>query len=254
MITLSTAIALATAVLSTSFLSGVFGMAGGIILIAILLVMMPVASAMVLQGATQFVGNAWRAWLWRSSIRWQIFYYYVAGAALAFGALSLVRFTPDKPVALIAIGVIGFAGLWLPAGIAPDITKRWHSFGCGALCTVLHLIAGVSGPVLDVSFVRTNLNRMETVATKAVVQALGHLTKVIYFGQILAGSSESVAPAAIALALVAAVIGTHMSRHILDIITDAQFRTWSRGLIVGIAALCLLQGVYLLGAAQARTF
>lgn len=253
MITLSTAIALGLAVLTTSFVSGVFGMAGGAILIALLLVMMPVAPAMVLHGATQFVSNAWRAWLWRSAIRWRIFHYYAAGALIALAVFSFVRFTPEKPAALIAIGIISFAGLWLPSRIAPDVTNRWHSLGCGALCTALHLVAGISGPVLDVSFVRTDLNRMETVATKAVVQALGHLIKVIYFGQLLAVTTESIAPMAIALAIVTAVAGTQASRHILDRITDTQFRNWSRALIAGIAASCLIQGVYLLGA-QARTF
>ena len=83
----------------------------------------------------------------------------------------------------------GFAGLWLPSRAAPDITNRWHSLGCGALCTAFQLVAGISGPVLDVSFVRTGLNRMETVATKAVVQGLGHLLKVVYFGQMLTATN-----------------------------------------------------------------
>jgi len=253
MITLPAAIALAAAVLTTSFVSGIFGMAGGIILIVMLLVVMPVAPAMVLHGATQLVSNAWRAWLWRSEIRWTIFVYYAIGAFAALTFFSFVRFTPDKPATLIAVGIIGFAGLWLPNRIAPDVTRPMHSVGCGALCTALQLVAGISGPVLDVSFVRTDLNRMETVATKAVVQALGHLLKVVYFGQLLAGSDGTVAPMAIALAVVTAVIGTQMSRHILDRITDTQFRNWSRGLIVGIAAACLIQGVTMLGI-EARVF
>ena len=37
----------------TSFLSGVFGMAGGMILVGILLVMIPVPEAMMLHGVTQ---------------------------------------------------------------------------------------------------------------------------------------------------------------------------------------------------------
>src|ERR1700742_3013657 len=118
MITLPIAIALSLAVLTTSFVSGVFGMAGGIILIGILLVMMPVAPAMVLHGATQLVSNAWRAWLWRSEIRWTIFVDYAIGALAALAVFSFVRLTPDKPATLIAVGIIGFAGLWLPKSFA----------------------------------------------------------------------------------------------------------------------------------------
>jgi uncharacterized membrane protein YfcA len=247
MITLPTAVALTAAVLTTSFLSGIFGMAGGIILMGILLAMMPLAPAMVLHGATQLTSNAWRAWLWRSEIRWGIFACYTAGALAAAIAFMAVSYAPSKPVTLIAIGAISFIGLWLPGRFAPDITRFWHAVGIGGVCTALHLVAGISGPILDVSFVRTDLNRRETVATKAVVQALGHLLKVIYFGQLLATSGEAVAPAALALALVLAVIGTQLSRSVLDAITDTQFRRWSRGLIVGIAAACMIQGLYLLG-------
>jgi len=255
MITLPFTLALTAAVLSTSFVSGIFGMAGGIILIGILLVLMPLAPAMVLHGATQFTANAWRAWLWRSEIRWGIFFSYAAGALAAALVFTLVRFAPSKPGTLIAIGLISLLGLWLPARFAPDITKAWHGFACGAICTALHLVAGISGPILDVSFVRTDLDRRETVATKAVVQAVGHLLKVVYFGQLLATSHETVAPAAIALAIALAIAGTQLSRSALDAISDAQFRSWSRVLIAGIAAICLIQGLWLLGsplAASAR--
>lgn len=49
------------AVLATSFLSGVVGMAGGMILMGILLMMMDVTAAMVLYGVTQIAANGWRA-------------------------------------------------------------------------------------------------------------------------------------------------------------------------------------------------
>ena len=49
------------AVLATSFLSGVVGMAGGMILMGILLLMMDVTAAMVLYGVTQTAANGWRA-------------------------------------------------------------------------------------------------------------------------------------------------------------------------------------------------
>ena len=249
MITLPTAMALAAAVLTTSFLSGIFGMAGGIILLGVLLVMMPLAPAMVLHGATQLVSNLWRAWLWRAAIRWEIVLCYALGALVAAAIFAVVRLTPSKPVTLLAVGLIALVGLWLPARLAPDITVRWHGFACGAICTALHLVAGISGPILDVSFVRTDLGRRATVATKAAVMALGHLLKVVYFGQMLLVQGDTVAPAALALAVVLAVAGTQLSRSVLDAISDAQFRRWSRALIIGIAATCLVQGLYLLGSA-----
>jgi hypothetical protein len=54
MITLPIAAALAASILGTSFLSGIFGMAGGMILMGILLAMMPLAAAMVLHGSRRW--------------------------------------------------------------------------------------------------------------------------------------------------------------------------------------------------------
>ena len=53
---------------ATAFLSGLFGMAGGLILIGVLLTILPLPSAMVLHAITQMASNGWRALLWRAHI------------------------------------------------------------------------------------------------------------------------------------------------------------------------------------------
>jgi uncharacterized protein len=47
-------------VIVTSMISGVFGMAGGLILMLILGQLLSVPAAMVLHGITQFFSNGWR--------------------------------------------------------------------------------------------------------------------------------------------------------------------------------------------------
>jgi uncharacterized membrane protein YfcA len=236
---------LAPSVLFTSFLSGVFGMAGGMILMGILVFILPVAAAMVLHGLTQMTANVWRAWLWRASIRWRPAAFYAAGSVLAALAFAAIAASPSKAVALIIIGMLPFIALLLPQRLAPDVLRGSHGFACGAMCTALQFLAGVSGPILDVFFVRSDLDRKEMVATKAAVQAMGHFLKAGYFGHLLLGSNDAVAPAVIVLGIVLALIGTQLSRHALEAIGDAQFRNWSRRLIVAVAAIYLIQGVSL---------
>jgi uncharacterized protein len=246
MISLPIAATLAAAVLSTSFISGIFGMAGGMILIGILLALMPLAAAMVLHGLTQMASNGWRAWLWHTHIHWPVVACYFAGAVLAVVALAALRFAPTKPATLIALGLLSFTGLLLPARFAPNIMRRRDALGCGALCTVLQLTAGVSGPIFDVFFIRSKLDRKEIVATKAAIQFLGHFLKVVYFGQMLAGGAADIPLAMVVLAISLALVGTQLSRHVLDALSDAQFRTWTRGLIAVIAAIYLAQGAFAL--------
>src|ERR1700682_6460544 len=55
----------------TALLSGIFGMACGLILVGVKLVVMPLPQAMVLHAVTQMASNGWRALLWRQHIVWK---------------------------------------------------------------------------------------------------------------------------------------------------------------------------------------
>ena len=79
--------ALGLLMVATAFLSGLFGMAGGLILIGVLLTILPLPSAMVLHAITQMASNGWRAFLWRSHIRWRPVSIYLIGCALALAAV-----------------------------------------------------------------------------------------------------------------------------------------------------------------------
>ena len=110
---------------------------------------------------------------------------------------------------------------------------------------MLQLLAGVSGPILDVFFVRSQLNSRQLVATKAAVQVIGHFLKAAYFGHLLAGG-EALSLIAVVVAIPLAVAGTHLSRFVLEIISETQFRTWSRYVIGAVSTIYLIQGVVLL--------
>src|SRR6195256_6430187 len=87
--------ALGLLMVATSFLSGLFGMAGGLILIGVLLALMPLPTAMVLHAITQMASNGWRAFLWRKHIKWRPVSIYLVGCALALAVWSIFRYVPD---------------------------------------------------------------------------------------------------------------------------------------------------------------
>ena len=63
--TLSVLAILGVTIVFTSFLSGVFGMAGGMILLGVLLNYFDVATGMILFSIIQLFANGWRALQWR---------------------------------------------------------------------------------------------------------------------------------------------------------------------------------------------
>ncbi len=237
---------LAVVVLSTSFLSGIFGMAGGMILMGFLLVMMPLAPAMVLHGIIQMASNGWRAWLWRQHVQvWAIGRYAVGGLA-ALALFVAIGYVPQKSVALILLGLMPFISLVLPERLAPNAMRRGHVELCGAVCTVLSPLSGVSGPILDAVFVRSGFDRRQQIATKAAIQTFSHLLKLVYFGRMI--TLGDVPPETAGLAIVLAFAGTSLSRRVLDAMTDVQFRVWTRRLIVGLSAAYFGQGLLLAAA------
>ncbi len=237
---------LVPAIIGTSFLSGIFGMAGGMVLMGVLLAIMPVSAAMVLHGVTQMASNGWRAWLWRRHIKWPIFFPYMVGSLLAAVAFALVSFVPSKAAALLVLGLTPVVGMYLPASLRLNVARRAHAVLGGAVCTGLMLTAGVSGPILDVFFVQAGLDRRGIVSTKAAVQTFSHFLKLVYFGTALVMSGGGLSPWVMAMAVLLAVIGTNLSRRLLERMTDVQFIAWSRRIIVAIAAVYLAQGSWLL--------
>ena len=227
----------------TSFISGILGMAGGMILMGVLLALLPLPVAMVTHGISQFTSNFWRAFTLRRQIDWRVMRGYAAGAALALGAFVVLRVVVGKPVALILIGLTPFVALALPERLHLNVERRGHSFLCGLVNTAIALVAGISGPILDVFFIRSKMGRHAVVATKATVQSLSHLMKIGYFGGILAASGGHVDAALAATMVVLAVVGTSLSKQVLERMSDASFRRWTRWTVMTLGTFYLASGL-----------
>jgi uncharacterized membrane protein YfcA len=234
-------------VLITATVSGVFGMAGGLMLMGALTLAMPVSAAMVTHGAVQFVSNGWRAVLHRRHIVWPIIVFYGVGSAIAAGALALVTYAPTKAWVYLLLGLVpGLA--WLPKErFNLDAAKPWHAAACGLSVTGLNVLAGVSGPLLDVFFVRTALTRHQIVATKAATQAFSHTVKMVFYGAPLLGATATGLPpwqfflAAAPLAMAGAWLGG----KVLDRMSDLNFLKWTRWIVTGLGVIYLMQAAHL---------
>src|SRR5258707_10060284 len=93
----------------TSFLSGVFGMAGGMILLGVLLNYFDVASGMILFSIIQLFANGWRVVQWRGYVLWPIFGWYVAGAGISFSRLWVVFFLSGKAALFLPLRFLPFS-------------------------------------------------------------------------------------------------------------------------------------------------
>jgi uncharacterized membrane protein YfcA len=238
------ALLISVAALLTSALSAVFGMAGGMILMGIYAATLPVQAAMVLHGVTQLFANGFRAFLLRGHIFAPGLVWYALGALVTLGVFTLLAIVVARPVVFLFMGGIPLALMLLPARFAPSFERRRHSLLCGALATAASLLAGVSGPLLDMFFVRTELDRFEVVATKAVTQAAGHVLKIVYFGGLVrtADADLNLAWWIYPLLVACAFAGTKLGGRLLDGMGDARFRRWSARLVGALGLVYLWKG------------
>lgn len=235
-------------VLATSVLSGFVGMAGGMILMAILVAVYSVPVAMILHGVTQAAANGSRAWFLRQHVRWAVLWPYLVGSLLCVGVFALFRFVPERSLVLILVGAMPWLALLLPRQLAIDIEHPATALGCGFGVTAAQLLAGASGPLLDVFYQRSRLDRRQIVATKAVTQTLGHLLKLVYYSSLLMLAGEPIfargeAPVWLFLAVIpVAIIGTLIGTRCLERIDEKLFRRASGQIILTLGGACMIAG------------
>lgn len=222
-------------------------MAGGLILIVVLVVLMPVPSAMILHGIVQGVANGSRFWFLREHTAWRILPWYFVGVVLTTTLFGILMIVADPAVVLIAAGGLPWISQFTPERFKLDVSRPIVAFICGIVVTAVQLVAGASGPILDAFYQRTDLNRFEIVATKAFTQAAGHAIKVVYFLYISTRVMEEAHALltwwVIGLAVIASLVGTRIGTRLLERLSEVQFRRWTNILILALGAAVAIGGV-----------
>jgi uncharacterized membrane protein YfcA len=218
---------LAVTSLATSALSAVLGMAGGIVLLSVMLLFLDPLVAIPLHGVIQLVANGSRTVAQRRDVDWRIAGRY---ALLLFPAgLIGVRVALGLPPEAIkaSIGAFALVATWRPQWLSLDARSAsrkglgrfvWLGGAVGFLNSVL----GATGPLIAPFFLNLGLTRQALIGTKAACQALGHVSKTLVFGSIGFAFLEH-APLLGALSLLA-IAGTWLGTRLLDRVDEERFQ------------------------------
>lgn len=229
---------LAVAALATSILSAVVGMAGGITLLAVMLLFLEPLVAIPLHGVVQLVSNSSRAVIQRSHLQWRIIgRYSVLLLPMGFAGLWLVLALPPSSIQLL-IGVFVLLATWAPGwlllGTHPERTNpRLRFLVLGGVVGLLNITIGATGPLIAPFFLNLGLSRFALVGTKAACQSLGHTAKILVFG--VAGFAFGAYwPLLLALSLLV-VAGTWIGSQLLHRVDEVWFLRLYRGVLTLIA-------------------
>ncbi len=217
---------LTVAALLTSALSAVVGMAGGTVLIGIMLLFWEPLVAVPLHGVVQLVSNGSRAWIQRRhvdpGIAWR---YAVLLVPAGFVGLALLRaLPPDAARALIGLFVLvaTWAPQWLWIGTHPERMGRTRRFVLlGGVVGVLNTTVGATGPLIAPFFLNLGLDRHQLIGTKATCQTLGHLAKLAIFGA--TGFAFAAYAPELALLCTASAAGSWLGSRILGHVSERLF-------------------------------
>jgi uncharacterized membrane protein YfcA len=155
----------------------------------------------------------------------------------------MFTFVPNKGLLFLLIGSFPFITLLLPKSIDLDMQRKPIAFLSGLVVTTAQMLAGASGPVLDIFYVKSSLTRHEILGTKAITQTLGHIIKLVYYAFFLSLSTELplwIFPAVI----LAAILGNNLAALVIEKMNDESFKRIGRYTIVVVGTVYIGKGLY----------
>lgn len=235
---------LCVAALSSSILSAIIGMAGGIVLLSVMLLFLEPLVAIPLHGAIQLVSNGSRAWIQRRHVRGRILAHYSI-LLVPSGLLGLAVAQSLSPsLARALIGGFVLAATWAPTrlllGAHPEqVEPRRRFLLLGGVVGVLNMTVGATGPLIAPFFLNLGLTRQSLVGTKAACQATGHAVKIGVFG--VAGFAFAPYLAPLALLSLMVVAGTWIGSRLLERVSELWFTRLYRAVLTLIALRLVLR-------------
>jgi uncharacterized protein len=218
----------------TSALTAAFGVGGGVTMLALMGLFIPVVALIPVHGAVQLGSNTGRAWHQRAHVRRDIFAPFIAGSLV--GAITGAFLVVQLPDALLklALGAFIIAVIWTKIPGVEKLSRAGLAVGSAALA-LLTMFVGATGPLLSVFFAQLMANdRKALVATHAAGMTIQHFFKIVVFG--FAGFAFAAWLPLIGAMIASGYLGTVYGSKLLDRLPEETFRRWFR---IGITLLAL---------------
>lgn len=206
----------------TATISSVTGMAGGVALLSLMSLTLPVQIIIPIHGLVQLSSNSLRVWYLRKYVRLEFIKYYTLGLPIG-AALSVffLRNILSEVWLLSMLAILISYSIFKPKKI-PNLKIKNSSWSIvGLAAGVLAILVGSVGPFLAVFYVRDDLAKEEIVSTKATMQMLAHVIKIPSF--LFIGFNYSEHMSLTGLMILGAMIGTKLGVEALKRINNKIF-------------------------------
>ncbi len=214
--------------LLTSTFAGVFGMGGGVPLIALMPGFVPPAAIIPLHAVTQLASNGSRAAFGWRHIDLSLVLPFVLGAVAGalLGARLFMLLNLDWLPALM--GAVILLITWVPV---PRLRGEgnWALVLLGFYQTGIGMLVGASGPLGAAVLARRNRQRDWLVVNTAVYMTSNHLMKILAFG--LMGFAFGDYLWLLAGMVLAVTVGSWLGTRLRAYVPDIDFQFWFKVLV-----------------------
>jgi uncharacterized membrane protein YfcA len=226
--------------LVTSALTATFGLGGGSLMIAVLVLVFPPAVAVPVHGLVQLGSNAGRAVMMRNHVQWRFAIWFIAGGIPgAFLGAGVATLLPEQ---LITFAIAAFIlwSAWSPQP-KPDVRGPVQTAIAGFIAAVIGMVTGVGGPLVT-AMLRFLPDRHQIIATHAAVMTAQNGLKAVAFaafGFVFASYIPLVAAM-----ILSGLVGTAIGGRLLANLPEKTFRLGFKLALSAIAVSLLWTSIF----------
>lgn len=226
----------------TSAITASFGLGGGVMMLALMGLFIPVAALIPVQGIVQLGSNTGRALVQRAHVQTSIMKPFLIGSLFGaiVGGFTVVQL-PDQ-VMKVLLGAFILIITWAKIPGLKSLTDLGLAVASGIIAC-LSMFLGATGPLMvSVLGAMIHDDRKALVATSAAAMTVHHGLKVIVFG--LAGFAFADWLPLIAAMIATGYLGTLTGSKLLNRIPEEKFRLMFKIILTLLALQMLVRGIY----------
>ena len=234
--------ALAAVGFLTAVLSGVAGLGGGTVLIAVFYALgLAPAVAVPLHATVQLVSNGTRTIAFIRHVEWRAAGWFLLTAAPT--PFLVAPYIVDANVHVIQLLLAGLiVASLVPARDGGEPLKPVPAvLLAGFLNGTLGMFVSATGLIVGRLFLRPEWPKETVIATLAMTQTLGHLLRIFGYASVgfaVTGQLDVLTPL-----LLATVAGTFAGRRLHEHLDEARFRALFKGILVVLSLKLIYDGV-----------
>lgn len=239
---LSQAVAAGLIVLTfiTTIITATIGAGGGMILLATMASVLPLAALIPVHGLVQLGTNGSRAFMTRQHTDWRMVKWFVGGAVI--GAVLASFIVVQLPLVFIQFSIGGFILflVWGPKQKKRDLGDAGRMLA-GLFTTVATMFVGATGPLVAGFVHRSTGDKMTLVSTFATCMTFQHLLKAFVFS--FAGFAFFQWLPLVLAMIASGYAGTWLGLKFLKKVPAEKFRLIFRIVVTLLALRLIWQGI-----------